>query len=102
MAASKYGLDSLTAFIDRNGIQQEGRTEDIMPLEPLAAKREALNWHVLPIDGHDFRQIFAAIAQAHRTPGRPTAAIARTVNGKGVSFMENKIKHDRAATSDGE
>src|SRR5207247_2498753 len=69
MAASKYGLDSLTAFIDRNGIQQEGRTEDIMPLEPLAEKWEAFNWHVLTIDGHDFRQILAAIEEAHRTRG---------------------------------
>src|SRR5204863_265872 len=66
MAASKYGLDNLTAFIDRNGIQQEGRTEDIMPLEPLRNKWEAFNWHVLNIDGHDFRQILAAIEEAHR------------------------------------
>ncbi len=102
MAASKYGLDSLTAFIDRNGIQQEGRTEDIMPLEPLAEKWEAFNWHVLTIDGHDFRQILAAIEEAHRTRGRPTAVIARTVKGKGVSFMENKIKYHGAATSDDE
>ncbi len=102
MAASKYGLDNLTAFIDRNGIQQEGRTEDIMPLEPLAEKWEAFNWHVLTIDGHDFRQILAAIDEAHRTKGRPTAVIARTVKGKGVSFMENKIKYHGAATSDDE
>ena len=102
MAASKYGLDHLTAFIDRNGIQQEGRTEDIMPLEPLAEKWEAFNWHVLTIDGHDFRQILAAIEEAHRTRGRPTAVIARTVKGKGVSFMENKIKYHGAATSDEE
>src|SRR5947199_142380 len=86
MASSKYGLDNLTAFIDRNGIQQEGRTEDIMPLEPLAEKWEAFNWHVLTIDGHDFRQILAAIEEAHRTKGRPTAVLSRTVKGKGVSF----------------
>src|SRR6267143_105623 len=102
MSASKYGLDNLTAFIDRNGIQQEGRTEDIMPLEPLAEKWEAFNWHVLTIDGHDFRQILAAIEEAHRTKGRPTAVISRTVKGKGVSFMENKIKYHGAATSDEE
>ena len=102
MSASKYGLDNLTAFIDRNGIQQEGRTEDIMPLEPLAEKWEAFNWHVLTIDGHDFRQIFASIEEAHRTRGRPTVVIARTVKGKGVSFMENKIKYHGAATSDDE
>ena len=102
MAASKYGLDNLTAFIDRNGIQQEGRTEDIMPLEPLRNKWEAFNWHVLNIDGHDFRQILAAIEEAHRSRGRPTVIIARTVKGKGVSFMENKIKYHGAATSDDE
>jgi len=102
MSSSKYGLDNLTAFIDRNGIQQEGRTEDIMPLEPLAEKWEAFNWHVLTIDGHDFRQILAAIEEAHRTKGRPTAVLSRTVKGKGVSFMENKIKYHGAATSDEE
>lgn len=102
MAAAKYGLDHLTAIIDRNGIQQEGRTEDIMPLEPLRNKWEAFNWHVLNIDGHDFRQILSAIEEAHKTKGRPTVIIARTVKGKGVSFMENKIKYHGAATSDDE
>ena len=102
MAAAKYGLDNLTAIIDRNGIQQEGRTEDIMPLEPLQNKWEAFNWHVLTIDGHDFRQILAAIEEAQRTKGRPTVIIARTVKGKGVSFMENKIKYHGAATTDEE
>src|SRR6266566_81617 len=75
---------------------------DIVPLEPLAEKWEAFNWHVLTIDGHDFRQILAAIEEAHRTKGRPTAVISRTVKGKGVSFMENKIKYHGAATSDDE
>ena len=73
-----------------------------MPLEPLRNKWEAFNWHVLTIDGHDFRQILAAIEEAHRTRGRPTVIIARTVKGKGVSFMENKIKYHGAATSDDE
>lgn len=99
MAAAKYGLDNLTAVIDRNGIQQEGRTEDIMPLEPLAEKWEAFNWHVLTIDGHDLRQILAAIEESQHTRGRPTVIIARTVKGKGVSFMENQIKYHGAATS---
>ncbi len=99
MAGAKYGLDNLTAFVDRNGIQQEGRTEDIMPLEPLMDKWRAFNWNVLTIDGHDFRQILAAIDEAHSTKGRPTVVIARTVKGKGVSFMENKIKYHGAATT---
>ena len=99
MAGAKYGLDNLTAFVDRNGIQQEGRTEDIMPLEPLMEKWRAFNWHALTIDGHDFRQILAAIGEAQRTKGRPTVIIARTVKGKGISFMENKIKYHGAATT---
>ncbi len=102
MSAAKYGLDNLTAIIDRNGIQQEGRTEDIMPLEPLAEKWAAMNWDVLTIDGHDFRQIHAAFEEAQRTRGRPTIIIARTVKGKGVSWMEHKIKYHGAATSDEE
>ena len=102
MAAAKYGLNNLTAIMDRNGIQQEGRTEDVMPLEPLAEKWEAFNWHVLNIDGHDFRQIHAALDEAQRVKGRPTVIIARTVKGKGVSFMEKKIKYHGAATSDEE
>ena len=73
-----------------------------MPLEPLQNKWEAFNWHVLTIDGHDFRQILAAIEEAQRTKGRPTVIIARTVKGKGVSFMENKIKYHGAATTDEE
>jgi transketolase len=99
MAGAKYGLDNLTAFVDRNGIQQEGRTEDIMPLEPLAEKWRAFNWNVLTIDGHEFRQILAAIDEAQRTKGRPSVILARTVKGKGVSFMENKIKYHGAATT---
>jgi transketolase len=102
MAGAKYGLDHLTAFVDRNGIQQEGRTEDIMPLEPLVDKWRAFNWNVLTIDGHDFRQILAAVDEARGTKGRPTVVIARTVKGKGVSFMENKIKYHGAATTDEE
>ncbi len=73
-----------------------------MPLEPLAEKWEAFNWHVLTIDGHDFRQILAGIEEAQRTRGRPTVVVARTVKGKGVSFMENKIKYHGAATTDEE
>ena len=102
MAGAKFGLDNLTAFVDRNGIQQEGRTEDIMPLEPLMEKWRTFNWHVLTIDGHDFRQILAAVEEAHRIRGRPTVINARTVKGKGVSFMENKMKYHGAATSDEE
>src|SRR3989442_9835492 len=84
------------------GSARGGRRGDIGRLEPLGEKWEAFNWHVLTIDGHDFRQILAAIEEGHRTKGRPTAVISRTVKGKGVSFMENKIKYHGAATSDDE
>ncbi len=102
MAAAKFRLDHLTAFIDRNGIQQEGRTEDIMPLEPLADKWRDHNWHVLEIDGHDMRAILEAVREAQATQGRPTVIVCRTVKGKGVSFMENVVKYHGAATTDEE
>jgi transketolase len=88
MAASKFKLDNLTAIIDRNGIQQDGLTEQIMPKEPLAYKWKAFNWHVLEVDGFDFRQMIDALDKAENMRNRPTVIIAHTVKGKGVSFME--------------
>ncbi|HKZ49342.1 MAG TPA: transketolase [Thermoplasmata archaeon] len=102
MAAPNLKLDNLVVLIDRNGIQQEGRTEDIMPLEPLADKWRAFGWHVLEIDGHDVRQVLEALAAARAVKGRPVCILARTVKGKGVSFMENVIKYHGAATTDEE
>jgi len=88
MAASKYRLDNLTAMIDRNGIQQDGLTEQIMPLEPLAAKWRAFNWNVIEVDGYDFPQLIDGFDVAVSTRNRPTVIIAHTVKGKGISFME--------------
>ncbi len=88
MAASKFKLDNLTAIIDRNGIQQDGLTEQIMPKEPLAYKWKAFNWHVLEVDGFDFRQMIDALDKAENMRNRPTVIMAHTVKGKGVSFME--------------
>jgi transketolase len=88
MAASKFRLDNLTAMIDRNGIQQDGLTEQIMPLEPLAAKWRAFNWNVIEVDGYDFPQIMDGFELATSTRNRPTLIIAHTVKGKGISFME--------------
>jgi len=102
LAAAKYHLDNLTAIIDRNGIQQEGRTEEIMPLEPLADKWRAFGWNVLTINGHDMRQILAGIDEAHAHKGQPTVIIAKTTKGKGVSFMENVVRYHGAATTDEE
>ncbi len=100
LAAAKYNLDNLTAFIDRNGIQQEGRTEEILPIEPLADKWKAFGWNVLTINGHDFRQILHAIDEAQAHKGQPTVIVAKTTKGRGVSFMENVVRYHGAATSD--
>jgi transketolase len=88
MFAGKYRLANLTSIMDRNFIQIEGSTEDIMPLEPLADKYRAFNWHVIEIDGHNIREIADAIEQAKAIADRPTLILANTIPGKGVSFME--------------
>lgn len=89
MSAAKYGLDNLCAIVDVNGLQIDGRTADVMPSEPLDAKFAAFNWHVIKVDGHDFDALRAAFAEARQVKGQPTVLIAKTVKGKGVSFMEN-------------
>jgi len=102
MAAPNLKLDNLVCIVDRNGIQQEMRTEEEMPLEPLADKWRAFGWHVLEIDGHDIPQILEALRIAKAVKTRPTCIVARTVKGKGVSFMENVVKYHGAATTDEE
>lgn len=88
MFAGKHKLANLTAIMDRNNIQIDGNTEDIMPLEPLRAKYEAFNWHVLEIDGHNFEQITGACDQAKAIVEKPVLILAHTIPGKGVDFME--------------
>lgn len=88
MSAAKFKLDNLTAIVDRNGVQQDGLTEQIMPVEPVALKWKAFNWNVLEIDGYDFDQILDALRLAEQTRNRPTVIIAHTTKGKGVDFME--------------
>ncbi len=88
MFAAKYRLNNLTAFIDRNNIQIDGYTEDIMPLESLKEKYEAFGWNVIEIDGHNFEQIVDAVTEAKAIYEAPTVIIAHTIPGKGVSFME--------------
>lgn len=92
MWAGKNKLRNLTAIIDRNNIQIDGFTEDVMPLEPLRAKYEAFNWHVIEIDGHNFEEIVDAVDQAKAVYEKPTAIIAHTIPGKGVAFMEYKYE----------
>lgn len=88
MLAGKLKLDNLTALIDRNNIQIDGMTEDIMPLEPLRQKYEAFNWHVLEINGHNFEEIVNAYETAQAIYEKPVLIIAHTIPGKGVDFME--------------
>ena len=100
MAAAKWKLDNLCAFIDVNGLQIDGATADVMPSEPIDRKVEAFNWHVIKIDGHDFAQILSALAEARQTKGQPTAIVMKTVKGKGVSFMENQAGWHGKAPND--
>ncbi len=92
MFAGKYKLSNLTVIVDRNDIQIDGFTEDIMPLEPLVEKYKAFNWHVIEINGHNFREIIDAVGEARAVYEKPTVIIAHTIPGKGVDYMENDYK----------
>ncbi len=101
MFAAKYKLSNLTALIDRNNIQIDGNTEDIMPLESLREKYESFGWNVLEIDGHNFEQIVDAVSEAKVIHEMPTVIIAHTIPGKGVSFMENDYRwHGKPPTGE--
>ena len=89
MSAAKYKLDNLCGIVDVNGLQIDGRTADVMPSEPLDAKFAAFGWNVIKADGHDFDSLRAALAAAKAEKDRPSVILAKTVKGKGVSFMEN-------------
>ena len=89
MSAAKYGLSNLCGIVDVNGLQIDGRTADVMPSEPLDKKFEAFGWNVIKADGHDFDSLRAALAAAKAEKSRPGVILAKTVKGKGVSFMEN-------------
>jgi len=90
--AGKNKLHNLTAVMDRNNIQIDGFTEDIMPLEPLRAKYESFGWHVIDVDGHNFEEFIDAANQAKAIFEKPTLIIAHTIPGKGVDFMEFKYE----------
>ncbi|MEK7546717.1 MAG: transketolase [Patescibacteria group bacterium] len=89
MFAGKNKLNNLTVVVDRNNIQIDGFTENVMPLEPLRAKYESFNWHVIEIDGHNIQQFTDAVAEAKAIYEKPTAIIAHTIPGKGVDFMDH-------------
>lgn len=90
MTSAHYKLDNVIAFVDYNNLQIDGEVSSVMEVAPLADKFRAFGWHVQEIDGHDFAQIFAAVTLAKEATGQPSVIIARTVKGKGVSYMENQ------------
>jgi transketolase len=101
MFASFRKLDNITAFIDRNGIQNDGFTKDILDTSMLEEKWRAFGWNVITINGHDFNEIKNAYNNSVQFCGRPTVIIANTVKGKGVSFMENNVAfHGKAPSAD--
>lgn len=101
MAAAHYKLDNLCAIVDWNGLQIDGKNEDVMTVTPIDEKFKAFGFHVLMIDGHDFGQIFEAFDKAAACKGKPTVIIAKTNKGRGVSFMQdNPGWHGKAPKED--
>ena len=101
MFAGHRKLDNLVVIVDNNGLQLDGSIEDVCSLYPIDKKFEAFNFHVINVDGHDFESLAAAFKEAKETKGMPTAIIAKTVKGKGVSFMENNAGwHGKAPNDD--
>jgi transketolase len=92
MTGAHYKLDNLVVIVDYNGIQLDGRNREIMEIAPLADKWRAFGWQTLEIDGHKVQDILDALSVARQTKAKPTAIIARTVKGKGVSFMEDRVE----------
>lgn len=97
MFAANKGLDNLCVIIDSNGLQIDGPVEEVGGLEPLDKKLEAFGFEVFKMDGHDFDSIESAVNGAKAVKGKPSAIIAKTVKGKGVSYMENKVNWHGAA-----
>jgi transketolase len=89
MFGNKYKLDNVIAFVDRNYMQTDGYSENIMPMDPLLPKWQAFGWEAFQIDGHDFEEIVNTVNCAKKRSGKPTMIITRTVKGKGVPFMED-------------
>ncbi|MCT4604760.1 MAG: transketolase [Marinisporobacter sp.] len=102
MAASHYKLDNLTAILDFNGLQIDGKNEDVMNIHPIKEKWESFGWYVIEIDGHNFEEIIKAFDQADGIKNQPTMIIAKTIKGKGVSFMENQAGWHGSAPKDEE
>ncbi|HET6897733.1 MAG TPA: transketolase [Vicinamibacteria bacterium] len=102
LVAAGLGLENLVAIVDRNGMQANRPTEELVPLEPLAAKFEAFGWGCRPVDGHDFDALDAAFADVPFRPGRPSVLLARTRRGCGVASLEDRVDRWFAALTDDE
>jgi transketolase len=101
MFAGHRKLDNLVVIVDNNGLQIDGKIDDVCSPYPIDKKFEAFNFNVINIDGHNFDEIDAAFKKARETKGMPTAIIAKTIKGKGVSFMENQAGwHGKAPNDD--
>lgn len=101
MLAGKSKLNNLIAIVDRNNIQIDGKTSDVMPLEPLADKWRSFNWNVLEVDGHDFEMLNKAVEDAKNQKEKPSVIIAKTIPGKGVKEFENNYKwHGKPPTKE--
>ena len=100
MSAAHYKLDNMIAFLDYNGLQIDGDVESVMNINPIEDKFKTFGWNVITIDGHDFDQIFAELDMAKDTVDKPTMIIAKTIKGKGVSFMENQASWHGSAPSE--
>lgn len=97
MFAAHYNLNNLTVFLDFNGLQIDGDIREVMNSTPIDKKFEAFLWNVITIDAHDFSQIESAIAEAKAVTDRPTLILAKSIKGKGVSYMENQAGWHGAA-----
>ncbi|MBM4293914.1 MAG: transketolase [Deltaproteobacteria bacterium] len=99
MTAAHYALDNLTAVIDRNRLQIDGRTREVMSLEPLAQKWLAFGWHTMEVDGHSMTELLAAFDACESIKGKPSMIVAHTTKGKGVSLFEDQVKYHGVAPS---
>ena len=101
MCAAHYKLDNLCAIVDANGVQQNGPVRQLMNIEPLPEKWRSFGWHAIEVNGHRLKELFRALDEAEATKGKPTVIVARTVKGKGVSFMEGKSEwHGKAPNAE--
>jgi transketolase len=101
MTSAHYKIDNLCAILDYNNLQIDGKVSDVKDIAPLRDKWDAFRWHTIEIDGHNYAHIFAAFDEARATKGKPTMIIARTLKGKGISFMEGQCEwHGKSPKSE--